>query len=93
MLGMKDTIITSKRKKIELILFISCFVIANLINIYAIIHFGTPWSEMFTKIHITILIAIGLYVLLTILRIVVIMVTMPLKHNYRKKKRNTITLI
>ena len=34
---MKDTIVTARRKKIELITLLVCFVVSNLIHLYAII--------------------------------------------------------
>ena len=34
---MKDTIVTARRKKIELITLLICFVVSNLIHLYAII--------------------------------------------------------
>ena len=36
---MKDTIITSKRKQLELKTLLACFIIMNLINIYSIYTF------------------------------------------------------
>ena len=34
---MKDTIVTARRKKIELITLLVCFVVSNLLHLYAII--------------------------------------------------------
>ena len=43
---MKDTIITSKRKQLELKTLLACFIIMNLINIYSIYTFNTSWTEV-----------------------------------------------
>ena len=66
---MKDTLITAKRKKTELITLLVCFIIANLTNLYAVITYNTPFSEMFTSIFYVIIAAAALYVGWSILRI------------------------
>ena len=47
---MKNTVITARRKKIELLTLLACFIIGNLANLYAIISYKTPFSEMLTSI-------------------------------------------
>ena len=47
---MKNTVITARRKKIELLTLLVCFIIGNLANLYAIISYKTPFSEMLTSI-------------------------------------------
>ena len=47
---MKDTIVTARRKKIELITLLICFVVSNLIHLYAIIAYHAPFTEMITSI-------------------------------------------
>ena len=43
---MKDTIITAKRKKTELIMLLFCFLLANAGNLYAIITYHTSFIEL-----------------------------------------------
>lgn len=38
---MKNTVITARRKKIELLTLLVCFIIGNLANLYAIISYKT----------------------------------------------------
>lgn len=40
---MKDTLITAHRKKVELLTWLVCFVMANLLNLYAIIAYKTSF--------------------------------------------------
>ena len=47
---MKDTIVTARRKKIELITLLVCFVVSNLLHLYAIIAYHAPFTEMITSI-------------------------------------------
>lgn len=68
---MKDTIISAKRKKTEIITFIVCFVVANLANVYAIIAYkDTSFTEVFTSIGYVTIAAIALYAIWTVLRLI-----------------------
>ena len=49
---MKDTIVTARRKKIELITLLVCFVVSNLIHLYAIIAYHAPFTEMITCLSV-----------------------------------------
>ena len=46
---MKDTVLTARRKKIEIITLLVCFVLANLVNLYAIITYHRSMMEMITS--------------------------------------------
>lgn len=66
---MKNTVITARRKKIELLTLLACFIIVNLANLYAIISYETPFSEMLTSFFYVLAFSGVLYVFWTILRI------------------------
>ena len=66
---MKNTVITARRKKIELLTLLACFIIGNLANLYAIISYETPFSEMLTSVFYVLAFSGVLYVFWTILRI------------------------
>lgn len=66
---MKNTIITAHRKKMELLTLLACFIIGNLANLYAIISYKTPLSEMLTSIFYVLVFSCVLYVFWTVLRI------------------------
>lgn len=66
---MKNTVITARRKKIELLTLLACFIIGNLANLYAIISYETPFSEMLTSFFYVFAFSGVLYVFWTILRI------------------------
>ncbi|MDR1370305.1 MAG: hypothetical protein LBJ72_09325 [Dysgonamonadaceae bacterium] len=80
---MKDTLITGKRKKIELLTLIACFVIACVVNIYAIVRFNTPWSETITSLGYVFVFSVALYVAWSIVRLVYYLI----KKSFRNKKR------
>lgn len=65
---MKNTVITARRKKIELLTLLACFIIGNLANLYAIISYETPFSEMLTSFFYVLAFSGVLYVFWTILR-------------------------
>ena len=67
---MKDTLITAKQKKTELITLLACFILANLLNVYAIIAYDTYFKELFTQLGYVFIFSIGLYLLWTFLRII-----------------------
>ena len=66
---MKNTVITARRKKIELLTLLACFIIGNMANLYAIISYETPFSEMLTSFFYVLAFSGVLYVFWTILRI------------------------
>jgi len=68
---MKDTVITAKAKKRELIVFLVCVAVAVAINMYAIIKFDRGWEELFTQASFTLSIAVFLYVVVGLVRIVI----------------------
>ena len=68
---MKDTLITAKRKKTELLTALACLGIAFLINVVCIIWFHTPFYEVFTQIGYVFVIALGLYLIWTAIRLIV----------------------
>ena len=68
---MKNTVITARRKKIELLTLLVCFIIGNLANLYAIISYETPFSEMLTSFFYVLAFSGVLYVFWTILRILI----------------------
>ncbi len=65
---MKDTIITARAKRRELWVALGCFVAAFLVNLGAIIRYGTPWYELFSQLGYVVCLAVGFYVLTWIVR-------------------------
>lgn len=47
---MKDIVFSVKQQKIEIKLFLTCFVIAFLLNVLSIIIYQTEWSEIVTQL-------------------------------------------
>ncbi len=67
---MKEIVISGKRKKIELITLLVCFVLANICNVYAIIEYKTPWIELFTSLGFVVVATVVFYAIWTFLRLI-----------------------
>jgi cytochrome b len=76
---MRDTSITVKRKKIEIITLIICLVVANLANLYAIVCYKTSFSELFTSLGYVVVATVVLYVIWTAIRLIFYAIRSP-KH-------------
>lgn len=68
---MKDTLISARAKKRELIIFAICIIAAILINVYAIVSYDTAWSELYTMAGMVAAIGIILYLVQGILRLLI----------------------
>ena len=66
---MKDTVISAATKRRELIIWLVCFVVPNIINWPAIIKFQSPWYEVFTQIGYVVVTSLLIYGLLLLVRI------------------------
>ncbi len=66
---MKPTVISPETKKNELIIISLCFIAALIFNIVSIIKFDTSWKELYTQIHIVLILAIFFYAIILIFRI------------------------
>ena len=65
---MKDIVFTKERQKKELLIFGVCFAIGFLMNLISIIIYKTPWYEIFSQLGYVFVIALVLYILLSIIR-------------------------
>lgn len=68
---MKDTILTVRRKKIEIGSFLACFVLANLIHIYAIVKYDASFSEMVTSFFYVLCFSVILYLAWCLIRLLI----------------------
>jgi hypothetical protein len=68
---MKDLVISKKRIKTELIIWLCCFSAAFLMNIYAIIKYNNSWLELITQLHIVVLLSLVIYLLYGSIRIII----------------------
>lgn len=68
---MRDIVIPSKVVKRELIILLVSLVSAFLLNIYSIIKYGTSWKEIYNQIHVVLGVALLIYVLVLLFRLII----------------------
>ena len=66
---MKDIVIPAAVLRREFIIWLCCFVAANIVNWVVIIKFATPWYEIFSQIGYVTITSLVFYVLLLVLRV------------------------
>jgi hypothetical protein len=82
---MRDTIITAKAKKKELLIFTACLIVALILNIYAIITISNKWTEIYTSLHYVFIVALTIYVFISVIRLIIYGLT-QLIHRYKKNQ-------
>ena len=68
---MKDRILTAKRQIKELRILLLCIVFTFLLNIVAVIIYKTPWIEILTEIEYVVAIALVLYLIILLFRMII----------------------
>ncbi len=71
---MKDTIITARSKKIELLVLSICLMTSILLDLISIIIYNTKWIELLTQWHVELLLALFLYACTWAVRLAIIVV-------------------
>lgn len=62
--------ISRRRQRFELISFAVCFIIAFLLNVYAVNKYNAPWTELITSVFYVVTFAVVLYLVWICLRII-----------------------
>ena len=65
---MKDTIITARQKKREILTYFICIALVFGVNVYSIAHYGTAWKELWTQLPRVLIFGTGLWLLWVLLR-------------------------
>lgn len=65
---MKDIVITGRKVKRELIVFVVCIVLVSCWNAFAIYKYNTSWSELYSVWYAVLFVAALLYIVLIPLR-------------------------
>jgi len=71
----KDTTLRAASKKKELIIFLSCFAGAYVLNIIGIIQHKTQAKELITQLHVVLLVSLVIYGIVVALRILYYLVS------------------
>ena len=57
----------------ELILWLSAFIISNLLNVYSIVHYHTQWKELFTQLGYVFVLSLIIYAVVAVIRLVFVL--------------------
>lgn len=71
----KDTTIAAKAKKRELIILLIAFLFAFSLNVIGIIQHQSPAKELFTQLHVVLLITVVLYLFTGLLRVIYLLIS------------------
>ena len=72
---MKNIIITPRQIRREVFFLIVAFVVANLMNVFAIVGYDSSWKELYTSIPILLMLSVVLYFLMGLIRLIYYAVT------------------
>lgn len=68
---MRDIVIPSRVVKRELIILLASLVAAFFLNVYSIIKYGTSWKELYSQVHVVLGVAVIIYVLVLLFRLII----------------------
>lgn len=68
---MKDIVISERRIKRELWVFLACVVAMEMVNIYAVFEYGGKWTEIFTSLGFVVTSALCLYAVIAVVRLII----------------------
>ncbi|MCQ2143401.1 MAG: hypothetical protein MJY56_04965 [Bacteroidales bacterium] len=71
---MKDITISGKTLRREMLIVLGCFIVAVGVNVYSIIKYRTPFSEIFTQIGYTLILTLALLIVVTLIRLIVCLI-------------------
>ena len=84
---MKDIVIKGNILKRELIILCICFVVVNLLNVFAIWQYDTQWDELYKVWYAVLLVTVILYVVLIPLRFIAYWIIRGIRSVIKKKKK------
>lgn len=76
---MKDIVLSVKRQKTELKIFIFCVLLAYMMNIISIIVYDTSWSELWTQSLWMLILSCVFYGLTVVVRLLIVGIRSVLK--------------
>ena len=76
---MKPVVIDSKFVRRELFILLGCFIAAVIFDLVGIIIYHRPAIELITTIGYEVVIALGLYLFLALIRVIIFLISVPFK--------------
>jgi hypothetical protein len=82
---MKDITITSAQLRKEAIIYTVCFISAFGLNVYSIAKFKTDWSELLGQLHVVLGIAVIIYLVIGLFRLIYVGFSHFIQNNIQNK--------
>ena len=76
---MKDIVIKASRIRRELWVALGCFLTSFAVNAGAVIAYAKPWYELFTQIGYVCIIALAIWIVLLVLRVLYVIIKKIIK--------------
>jgi hypothetical protein len=76
---MKDIVIPARTVRRELLVILGCFLASFCTNIGAVIAYHKSWTEIFTQIGYVLVIAVCIYALLWVIRLICLIIKKLIK--------------
>lgn len=84
---MKDIVIKGRAIRTELIVAAACLLVAFSLNVYAVIHYSRPLTELAGSLGYVVVVAAALYALLWLPRLLILI----LKRLFGRRRKENIT--
>ena len=82
---MKDVVIKGKSIRTELFVLTGAFTAACFLNVYAIVYYSRPWTELFTSLGYIVVTSFAIYFILWVPRLVFLLLKKIYGNFIRKK--------
>jgi len=69
-MNMKDILFTVKQQKREIMCVVASLFLAIVVNVFAILFYGTEWKELYTQWFAMLLVAVAFYFLSVLFRLI-----------------------
>lgn len=76
---MKDIVIPARTVRRELLVILGCFLVSFCTNIGAVIAYHKSWTEIFSQIGYVLVIAVCIYALLWVIRLICLIIKKLIK--------------
>ena len=86
---MKAIVLTRRRQITELCILCICLIIAFALNVWAIISYDAPWSELYSTFFYVLIFALALYALTVLLRLCFYGIRSVVRHTTKKTSKQT----
>lgn len=82
---MKDILFTVKQQKREIMYIVASLLLAIIVNVFAILYYGTEWKELYTQWFAIFVLAMVFYFLTVLLRLILWLILSCIKKRFSER--------